>query len=189
MELESLPQDAVAVPFMRGHYACPDGKIYSTLTGAIKLRKYGRNSCGYATCPVDKKGWLVHITIAKMFLGPKPIDTTVNHKDLDKSNNRADNLEWVSMKEQAAHWRRLKKPVKRYFGKKLIQICEDGREIEHLSVRGAGEAMRLAITEMGGIAPVNAAPGISRAANLGRRAYGYRWKFADDGKRRRIKRG
>ncbi|CAK8998425.1 unnamed protein product [Durusdinium trenchii] len=48
----------------------------------------------------------VHRLVAFAFLGPPQTEskTLVNHKDLDKSNNAADNLEWVSQSENMAHF-------------------------------------------------------------------------------------
>ena len=48
----------------------------------------------------------VHRLVALAFLEPPESDARVkiNHKDLDKSNNRADNLEWVSHAENMAHF-------------------------------------------------------------------------------------
>lgn len=48
----------------------------------------------------------VHRLVALAFLEPPESDcrVKVNHKDLDKSNNRADNLEWVSHAENLAHF-------------------------------------------------------------------------------------
>ena len=50
---------------------------------------------------------LVHRLVAFAFLGPPPSDHQryVNHKDLNKGNNAADNLEWVSAAENLAHFR------------------------------------------------------------------------------------
>ena len=48
----------------------------------------------------------VHRMVAFAFLGPPPSDhqTLVNHKDLNKGNNAAHNLEWVSPSENQAHF-------------------------------------------------------------------------------------
>lgn len=47
----------------------------------------------------------VHRIVAKMFVeNPNPeVKTDVNHKDGNKLNNRADNLEWVTKKENMEH--------------------------------------------------------------------------------------
>lgn len=45
----------------------------------------------------------IHREVAKAFL-PNPENfPTVNHKDGNKHNNCADNLEWMSMKDQMEH--------------------------------------------------------------------------------------
>ena len=49
---------------------------------------------------------LVHRLVAFAFLGPPPSESQsfVNHKDLDKGNNAANNLEWASQAENVAHF-------------------------------------------------------------------------------------
>lgn len=51
---------------------------------------YGRVSLGLGN---TKR---VHSLVARAFLGARPIGLQVNHKDSDKRNNRADNLEYIS---------------------------------------------------------------------------------------------
>ena len=54
-----------------------------------------------------KRAVLVHQLVAYSFLGPPPTPahTQINHKDLDRSNNRVDNLEYVTPAQNAAHSR------------------------------------------------------------------------------------
>lgn len=51
----------------------------------------------------------VHRLVALAFIGPPPDDTRrfVNHIDGNRFNNRADNLEWVSSRENSQHAARL----------------------------------------------------------------------------------
>src|SRR5271157_4213425 len=50
-----------------------------------------------------RKPYEVHVLVAKKFIGPCHVGKEVNHKDLDKSNNRVDNLEYVTSKGNKEH--------------------------------------------------------------------------------------
>ena len=73
---------------------------YSTLRGKtyfngyqVSLQKNGR-----------AKSWLVHKLVCKTWHPLMPINATqVNHKDGNRRNNIADNLEWVSAQENIVH--------------------------------------------------------------------------------------
>jgi len=45
----------------------------------------------------------VHLLIAQTFNGERPVGLTVNHKDGDKSNNRPENLEYLTAVENTKH--------------------------------------------------------------------------------------
>ena len=49
------------------------------------------------------KQFFVHVLVAEAFFGPKPTGMEVNHKDLDKRNNHADNLEYLTRLENMDH--------------------------------------------------------------------------------------
>ena len=49
----------------------------------------------------------VHTLVAAAFVGPRPCGNQVNHRDGNKRNNRAENLEYVTQAENAAHARAL----------------------------------------------------------------------------------
>lgn len=66
---------------------------------------------GFATRKTRKGrayAYKVHRLVALAFVGPRPSDQhVVNHKDGDKLNNAAENLEWVTVAENARHAARL----------------------------------------------------------------------------------
>lgn len=50
------------------------------------------------------KTYRIHSLVAKHFVEGYEEGLVVNHKDLNKTNNRAENLEWVSQKENIIHY-------------------------------------------------------------------------------------
>lgn len=81
------------------------GNIRSKRTG--KLRVLGTNNCGYKTIRLydsDRiQKFFVHRLVAMMFLEEDDYTKQVNHIDCDKTNNRVDNLEWVTQSENEIH--------------------------------------------------------------------------------------
>jgi len=69
----------------------------------------GCNGSGYPQVDLRKDGRRfnvrVHRLVAEAFLLPstKSDETYVNHRDLNKTNNRASNLEWISFAENVRH--------------------------------------------------------------------------------------
>ncbi len=105
------------IPNFIGYYASEDGKIYSTLAKGCRDRhdlskrvepkelKYRKTKTGYCRVCMrrestgDRGDVYVHRIVAELFI-PNPKNLSdVNHIDCNPSNNRADNLEWVSHKE------------------------------------------------------------------------------------------
>ena len=95
---------------MGGRYlANEDGTVYSTLSG--RNLAPGRNSKGYYTVqlydgsiPKKPKSYLVHRLICEAFHGsPSSGSMQVNHKDGNKINNAASNLEWTTPLENVRH--------------------------------------------------------------------------------------
>lgn len=140
-----------------------DGKYYVTMCGRVfaaekKQLLYGRHPkpyyrtypskelkpykhpVGYLTVGLWKNGererHLVHRLVAQSFL-PNPNNLPeVNHKDLDKSNNRVSNLEWVSREGNLLH---AEENGRKLFGSSVgtsILVEEDVLEILELLSRG-----------------------------------------------------
>jgi hypothetical protein len=76
------------------------GRVCSHHRNKPRMLRPRTNNKGYSLVNLSKNGILktfkVHVLVAKHFL-PNPNGLTeINHKDEDKSNNRADNLEWCT---------------------------------------------------------------------------------------------
>jgi hypothetical protein len=75
----------------------------------LKTPPHNKKGNGYARCVLrnskgENKSWLVHRLVALAFLeGETKEKWTVNHKNGDKLDNRLENLEWASSKEQTRH--------------------------------------------------------------------------------------
>ena len=81
-----------------------------TLVGAGWIVKSAQELCvsnGYPKVQIDGKDHRVHRLVASTFLDPPtdPASCSVNHKDGDKTNAAADNLEWVTTRQNALHAR------------------------------------------------------------------------------------
>jgi len=79
----------------------------STRTGKPKINS-GSLSTGYThtryvKVSVNKKTIMLHRLVAEVFIPNPENKPMVNHKDLDGTNNRIDNLEWVTASENMQH--------------------------------------------------------------------------------------
>jgi len=86
------------------------GNLYRRLKNGelkkLKLRKMRNGYVDYVTGGRPRKHILIHRAVAKAFL-PAPMfpKMTVNHKNGIKTDNRACNLEWLTMQENVVHGR------------------------------------------------------------------------------------
>ena len=88
-----------------GYLVDEDGNIYIAKTG--KQLKSQIKKTGYVEVSLfDEDGYhylLVHRIVAKEFCDGYEEGKEVNHKDGNKQNNRASNLEWVDHSENLRH--------------------------------------------------------------------------------------
>lgn len=61
----------------------------------------------FSTKGVPHQAFLVHKLVAEAFLGKRPLGKEINHKDTNKVNNQASNLEYVTHSENQLHSSRM----------------------------------------------------------------------------------
>jgi len=94
--------------FVQPYYSIEykDGKI--TIRSSSKHKKGGEitqyDRQGYLYCKLTGMGAMaIHDIVAFRYLGFKPSGFTVNHKDGNKHNNRIENLEYLSIRDNILH--------------------------------------------------------------------------------------
>ena len=78
-----------------------DGEIRNARTGRVIKQFVGKD--GYVRTQIAGKTRLVHRLVALTFVPSDVGKDFVNHKDGNKQNNRASNLEWCTRSENMAH--------------------------------------------------------------------------------------
>lgn len=149
-------------------------------TGKIKLLKFNRTKAGYALVRLYKAGKqkpaLVSRLVCAAFHDNPDNFPCVNHKDENKLNNRADNLEWCTYRDNVlygTHGKRMIETRNRKHGPKaekpVIQLSLDGQVIEKFcSIQEAGRETGTDRRK------------ISACCNGQRKSHGgYRWTFQE----------
>jgi hypothetical protein len=144
-----------------------DGRIYG---GRILCQKQVKN--GYMQVHVSKgntgKYLSVHRLVAKAFVQGYFDGAEVNHRDEDKTNNRADNLEWCSPSYNTQYGNSNTTMVEQR-RLEVVMMSEDGSTIrEFPSLREAARS-----------SGVSAAHICQVCKGERNKAGGYRWKYKE----------
>ena len=147
------------------------GKIKSFHNGKETILKPNKNTHGYMTIKFhyNRVGITktVHGIVANHFMSKPTPEHQVNHIDGDKTNNRLDNLEWVTGSENKIHAYKTGLMNVNHLKRAVSQLNRDGEEIARFdSLSEAGKHT--------GIQWVNI-----RKVCIGERksAGGFKWEF------------
>lgn len=127
-------------------------------------------------------GRFVHRLVAQAFLGDPPLGHEVNHRDGNPANNRLENLEYMTRRQNMMH------AIERNGGHWMKGVSKAGRAIigqdldggpdkAFTSIFNAAKFIVQRIQSNGGPVkdPKNIAPNIHAALNRPKESYGYRW--------------
>ena len=83
------------------------GKVFSKRKNRFLIPQACGNALNYKIVTLCENGKqhriFVHALICAAFYGPRPKGYVTNHKDLNRGNNHASNLEWVTQSENVRH--------------------------------------------------------------------------------------
>ena len=91
------------------------------------------NNSGYLTVSLHDRGksktFLVHRIVAEAFVENPNQYTEVNHIDQNKKNNRVENLEWCTNKENVNHGNEIERGAKKQ-RRNFVQLDMDGNLVK-----------------------------------------------------------
>ena len=179
-----------------GRYSVSNlGRVRSVWGDGFRIMRPGVRPYGYRCAVLSdgarQVGRYVHRLVALAFVPAVEGKPEVNHKDGDASNNRADNLEWVTRRENMEHardrrggwwvigtgskYRRRVRAIDPVSGEvtRFASLTEAAAWVSSRTVANGGVPMSLACVTSG----------ICQAARRRRNAYGFAWRYSPVGKK------
>lgn len=163
-----------------GIYIYDDGRIWSEKQQRFLSTSLDEKGYVKVSLWVNKKVRTIkiHRLVAKYFV-PNPHNyKEVNHKDEDKTNNHASNLEWCTRKYNVNYGSRSKRVsqsmLNNITSKRILQYDKNGNFIKEYP--SAHEAAR----QLGKISVHGYQNILTCAWGKTKTAYGYIWRFADE---------
>lgn len=121
------------IPGYEGVYEVSNfGKVKSLKYNKERILKPSTNGQGYYKVNLyinGAKKYTIHRLVWIVFNGMIPKEYEINHKDEDKSNNRLDNLELVTRKQNNNYGTRTERAAK-HFRKPILQFDLKGNFIQ-----------------------------------------------------------
>ena len=116
------------IPSLQDYYINRSGKIKNKLGATLSPFK---TKNGYMKINIKKKGYYVHRLVAETFIPNPNHKMQVNHIDMNRTNNRVSNLEWVSQSENIKHAITTKRKngiaPKKYIVNEILEITTNKR--------------------------------------------------------------
>ena len=173
-EIEELWKD---IPGYEGLYQVSNyGRIKSFKLKKERILKLRQSRCGYLLVVLynfehQSKCYSVHRLVAQCFVKNPNNKLTVNHKDENKLNNNANNLEWLTSLEQNLYGTRIQR-LKQKLYKKVNQYDLDGNYIKTWnSIKDVETKLGISSSHITGCCK----------HNYGRKTIGgYRWEYANE---------
>jgi hypothetical protein len=158
-----------------------DGTLWSYVNDAAgRKRKVNGDKIGYCRTVLcdaggGRKTVYLHRLVAEAFLPNECGCTDVNHIDGNPRNNRVENLEWVTHKDNILKAMAIRGNWLKECAKPKLRRAVVGTSI-YTGEERTWESGRLAAIEIG---DANKAANIWSAINYGGVSYGYRWRYRD----------
>jgi hypothetical protein len=159
------------VPGLEGLYeVCPDGRVRNAATKReLKPLPIGK---GYRCIKYHGKAYYIHRCVALAFVPNPNAQSTVNHLNGNKEDNRAENLEWVSMRDNLMHARRTGLH-KKDSDKPVLQLLNGEVIARYKSAAEAARQTGISNTHIGNAIHHRQKEGRSAQTTAG----GFEWKF------------
>lgn len=143
-----------------------DGQVWNENTG-LSLKPFLAGK--YYAVKIHGKNRYIHKLVADLFVPGKFDGAELNHKDEDKRNNSADNLEWVTHSENCNCGTRNKRAGEKH--RKPIEAFKNGvSQAKYPSLSAAAKATGICIATIGKV-----------ACGIGKTAGGYEWRYIAEG--------